>query len=296
MASAQQWVLYLTIGLSFGMVLFLLAAGFTMTFGLARFVTLSHGAVFLLAAYVAASLGSLAASSVAGYALAIGAAMLTGLAASMVVYIVARVKWDRIGSDTLSQVLLTFGFLLVFGQVARTIWGGLPASMPVPVPLRGALVIGQTSFPMYRIFVMGASLVIALGLYLLQERTTFGALVRAGVDDREALQAMGVRTGPLHAAVFAIAGGLAGTGAGLAAPILGASMGHEFTVLVLALVVVVLGGLGNLKGAFVASLIVGLADAFGRALLPQFAEFTIMGLVVLVLAWRPEGLLARSHT
>jgi branched-chain amino acid transport system permease protein len=294
MLSVQQWASYLTIGLSFGMVLFLLASGFTMTFGLARFVSLAHGAVFLLAGYVAASFAPLSARSLGGYTLAIAAATVTGMTASVAVYAVARLRWRRVSADTLSQVLLTFGFLLVFAEIARSRWEGLPTSMPSPTPLAGVLVVGETSLPAYRLFVMGVSLLIAFGLYLLQDRTTFGALVRAGVDDPEFLQAMGVRTQPLHAAVFAIAGALAGLAAGLAVPVLGVSMGQEFSVLVAALVVVVLGGLGSLRGAFVASIAVGLADALGKGIMPEFADFTMMGLVVIVLAWRPQGLVARS--
>jgi branched-chain amino acid transport system permease protein len=129
-----------------------------------------------------------------------------------------------------------------------------------------------------------------VGLWYLQDRTRFGAMVRAGVDDRQMLEATGIRPGPLFAAVFALSGLLAGLAAGLGAPMLGAAMGQEFEVLVLALVVVVLGGPGSLQGAFLASLLVGLVDAFGKALLPAFAGFSMMALVVAVLALRPAGL------
>jgi branched-chain amino acid transport system permease protein len=132
--------------------------------------------------------------------------------------------------------------------------------------------------------------VLALGVWWLQERTSFGALVRAGVDEREMLEQSGISVRPLFLAVFALGGLLAGLAAGIGGPVLGASMGQEFTILVLAFVVVVLGGPGNLYGAFVASLAVGVADALGKALIPTFAEFTMMGLVVVVLAWRPAGI------
>lgn len=281
----DEAVLQLAIGLSFGLLLFLLASGFTLTFGLARFVNLAHGAVFLVAAYVATSV---AGPGHFGYAvLAAGAA---GLVMSMVVYGVARLRWGRIGSDDLSQVLLTFGVLLVFAEIARARWGGLPRSLPEPEFLSGSISLAGASFPTYRAFMGGAALVLAALLWWLQERTTFGALVRAGVDDREMLEATGISARPLFTAVFAISGLLAGLAAGLGAPVLGASMGQEFGVLVLAFVVVVLGGPGNLAGAFVASLAVGVADAFGKALIPTFAEFTMMGLVVVVLAWRPAGM------
>jgi branched-chain amino acid transport system permease protein len=280
--SLSEWVLQLAIGLTFGLLLFLLASGFTLTFGLARFLNLGHGAVFLVAAYVA--------TAVDGFVLAVLAAAATGVVLSLVVYALARTRWGRFGADELSQVLLTFGVLLVFAEFARGSWDGLPRSLEEPDVLGGTIAIGDASFPVYRAFMGGTALVLALGLWWLQERTTFGALVRAGVDDREMLEAAGFSPRTLFGAVFALGGLLAGLAAGLGAPVLGASMGQEFSILVLAFVVVVLGGAGSLAGAFVASLAVGVADALGKALMPTFAEFTMMGLVILVLAWRPAGL------
>jgi branched-chain amino acid transport system permease protein len=284
--SLDEWILQLAIGTSFGLLLFLLASGFTLTFGLARFVNLSHGAVFLVAAYVATAVGG------PGWRFALGvlAAGATGIVLSLVTYLLARVRWRRLGSDELSQVLLTFGVLLVFAELARSGWDGLPRSLDEPHALGGSWAIGDASFPAYRAFMGGAALLLAGGLWWLQERTTFGALVRAGVDDREMLEASGVSAGPLFTAVFALGGLLAGLAAGLGAPVLGASMGQEFTILVLAFVVVVLGGAGSLLGAFFASLAVGIADALGKALIPTVAEFTMMALVIVVLAWRPAGL------
>ena len=282
----SEWILHLAIGTSFGLLLFLLASGFTLTFGLARFVNLSHGAVFLVAAYVATAVGG------PGWRFALGvlAAGATGVVLSLVTYRLARLRWSRLGSDELSQVLLTFGVLLLFAELARAGWDGLPRSLEEPGFLSGSWAIGDASFPVYRAFMGGAALLLAGALWWLQERTTFGALVRAGVDDREMLEASGVSAGPLFTAVFAIGGLLAGLAAGLGAPVIGASMGQEFTILVLAFVIVVLGGPGSLLGAFLASLAVGIADALGKALVPTFAEFTMMGLVILVLAWRPSGL------
>jgi branched-chain amino acid transport system permease protein len=280
--SLDEWLLQLAIGLTFGLLLFLLASGFTLTFGLARFLNLGHGAVFLVAAYVA--------TAVEGFFLAVLAAAVTGVVLSLAIYGLANTRWARLGKDELSQVLLTFGVLLVFAEFARGAWDGLPRSLDEPDLLGGAITIGDTSFPVYRAFMGGAALALALGLWWLQERTTFGALVRAGVDDREMLEASGISPRALFLAVFGLGGLLAGLAAGLGAPVLGASMGQEFSILVLAFVVVVLGGAGSLAGAFVASLAVGVADALGKALMPTFAEFTMMGLVILVLAWRPAGL------
>lgn len=283
--SLDQAVLQLAIGVSFGLLLFLLASGFTLTFGLAGFVNLTHGAIFLVAAYVATSL-----AGEGQFLLAVLAAAATGLVLSMVVYAVSRLHWSKLGSDELSQVLLTFGLLLMFAELARVLWDGLPRSLPEPAFAAGSFNVAGVSFPVYRVYMGGAALVIAAILWFIQERTKFGALVRAGVDDRGMLEATGISAAPLFAAVFALSGCLAGLAAGLGAPVLGASMGQEFSILVLAFVIVVLGGPGNLTGAFIASLAVGIADAFGKALIPTFAEFTMMGLVVIVLAWRPAGL------
>lgn len=280
----------MVIGLSFGLLLFLLASGFTLTFGLARFVNLAHGAVFLVSSYTAAEV----ADDTGSYVLGLLAAVVAGTVASCVLYFLARLRWSAISADILTQVLFTFGFLLILSELAQMRWDGQPKAMPVPAFLDGSVTIGTASFPVYRFFVMGGALVLAAGIYLLQNKTRFGALVRAGVDDRESLEAMGVRTEPLSTAVFALSGALAGAAAGLGAPVLGASMGQEFSVLVFALVVVVLGGLGSLGGAFLASIAVGIADAVGKALIPQFGEFTMMGLVVIVLGWRPAGLFGRS--
>jgi branched-chain amino acid transport system permease protein len=283
----SEWILQLGIGLSFGLLLFLLASGFTLTFGLARFVNLAHGAVFLVAAYTATAIAQV---SGAGFWLALGAAALTGVVLSMAIYAVARLRWSRIGHDDLAQVLLTFGILLVVAEGAQVLWDGLPRSADPPGFLAGSWAIGDAAFPVYRVFMAGAALLLAGALWWLQNRTTFGALVRAGVDDPEMLEATATPAGPLFAAVFALSGLLAGLAGGLGAPVIGAGMGQEFTILVFAFVIVVIGGPGSLLGAFVASLAVGLADAFGKALIPTFAEFTMMALVVLVLAWRPHGL------
>jgi branched-chain amino acid transport system permease protein len=282
--SIEQALLQLAIGLSFGLLLFLLASGFTLTFGLAGFVNLTHGAVFMVSAYVATALSS------GSFLVAVLAAGATGIALSTLVFAVTRLRWSKLASDELSQVLLTFGLLLVFAEVARVQWEGLPRSLPEPGFASGSWDFAGVSFPMYRVLMGLVALTLAAALWWLQERTRFGSMVRAGVDDREMLEATGVSSGPLFLGVFALSGLLAGLAGGIAAPVLGASMGQEFGVLVLAFVIVVLGGAGNLKGAFVASLAVGIADAFGKALMPTFAEFTMMALVVAVLAWRPEGL------
>lgn len=288
--SIAQAVLQLAIGVSFGLLLFLLASGFTLTFGLAGFVNLTHGAVFMVSAYVATSF-----AANGSFLVAVIAAAAVGVLLSLVVYGVTLVRWSKLANDELSQVLLTFGLLLIFAEAARVLWKGLPRSLPEPGFASGTIDFDGVGFPLYRVLMAGVALALAVLLWWVQERTRFGAMVRAGVDDREMLEATGVGAIPLFGAVFALSGLLAGIAGGIGAPVLGASIGQEFSVLVLAFVIVVLGGPGNLKGAFVASLAVGVADAFGKALIPTFAEFTMMGLVVVVLAWRPEGLFGSAQ-
>jgi branched-chain amino acid transport system permease protein len=170
------------------------------------------------------------------------------------VYAVSRLRWTKLASDELSQVLLTFGLLLVFADVARVRWEGLPRSLSEPAFAAGAWGVAGVSFPTYRVLMGAVALALAAALWWLQERTRFGAMVRAGVDDREMLEATGVASAPLFLAVFALSGLLAGLAGGIAAPV-----------------------------------------AFGKALMPTFAEFTMMALVVVVLAWRPQGLLGGAR-
>lgn len=283
-------LLHTLIGLSFGLLLFLVASGFTLTFGLARFVNLSHGATFLIAAHVAAEVDR----STDRFAIAVLAAVGTGILVAVAVFALARVRWNAVTADPTRQVLFTFGCLLVIADVVRNRWDGIPLTVLLPDGLDGSFRIGDTSFPVYRLFAMGAALLVAIGVWWIQDRTRFGAMVRAGADDREQLEALGVRTDSLFLAVFALAGALAGLAGGLGAPLVGASVGQEFNMLILALVAVVVGGLGSLKGAFVASVLVGLVDAYGKAWLPTFASFTIMALVIAVLAIRPTGLFDRT--
>ena len=285
-----DFMLHTTIGLSFGLLLFLVASGFTLTFGLARFVNLAHGATFMVAAQVAASV----AADPDRLVLAVLAATGVGAAITVAVFALAAVRWQQIVADPTKQVLVTFGCLLVIADLARARWGGVPRTVLPPSALDGSVSIGETMFPVYRLVVMGAGVVTAAGLWWLTERTRFGAAVRAGVDDKEQLEAMGIRASTLYLAVFTLAGALAGLAGGLGAPVLGASMGQEFTILILALVAVVVGGLGSLGGAFIASLVVGLVDAYGKALIPELSSFTMMTLVVVVLAVRPHGLMTRS--
>ena len=289
LAGPGELSLHTLIGLSFGLLLFMVASGFTLTFGLARFVNLAHGATFMVAAHVASSVADRA-----NFAVAVASAVVAGVVVSLLVFGIALTRWSVVSPEATRQVLFTFGCLLVIADLVRREWGGVPRSLLLPGGLDGSIQIANAAFPVYRLVVIGVSALVAIGVWALTERTHFGALVRAGVDDREQLEAMGVQPKRLYLAVFALAGGLAGLAGGIGVPVLGASVGQEFSILIFALIAVVIGGLGSLGGAFLASIVVGLVDAYGKAFAPQYASFTMMALVVVVLAVRPDGSVTRG--
>jgi branched-chain amino acid transport system permease protein len=190
----------------------------------------------------------------------------------------------------LPQALLTFGLLLVVGDLCLWIWGGTPQTLPRPDALARSLRWGALVFPSYRLFLIGVGVAVGLLLWIVQERTRLGARVRAAMDDAEMAGATGIDVSRLSTAVFAVGALLAGLGGVLGAPLLGVYPGADFEVLLLAFVVVIVGGLGSLKGALAGALLVGLLDTFGKSLFPQLAMFTIFAPMAIILAVRPTGL------
>lgn len=279
------WLLQGLNGVAFGMLLFLLAAGLSLVYGVLRVLNLAHGSFYLLGAYVALSVvratGSLLLAAMAG----IAAAVALGV-------IMERLLLRRLPRDELPQALLTFGVLLIVSDVALWLWGGAPQALPRPEALTRPVRFGTVVFPSYRLFVIGVGVVTGLGLWLLQERTRLGAMVRAAIDDPEIARATGIDVARLSTAAFAFGAGLAALGGIVGGPLLGVYPGADFEILLLAFVVVVIGGLGSLAGAFVGALLVGLLDTFGKALFPEFALFTVFAPMALVLAVRPAGLFA----
>jgi branched-chain amino acid transport system permease protein len=278
------WFLQLLNGLSFGMLLFLLAAGLSLIFGLMRILNLAHGSYYLLGAYVALAVvegtGSLVLATVAGIVvvMALGVMM-------------ERVFLRRLPpQEELPQALLTFGFVLIIGDVALWIWGGTPQSLPKPESLSASVRLGPLVFPVYRLFLLGVGTIVGIVLWLLQERTKIGAMVRAAIDDAEIARATGINVSLLSTVVFGVGAALAALGGIMAGPVLGVYPGADFEILLLAFVVVIVGGLGSLKGAFVGGLLVGCLDNFGKALFPELALFTIFAPMAVILALRPTGL------
>ena len=277
------WVFQLLNGLSFGMLLFLLAAGLSLIFGLMRILNLAHGSYYLLGAYVALSTVQATDSLVLGALVGMATVVTLGV-------VMERLFLRRLPQhEELPQALLTFGFLLVVGDLSLWIWGGTPQSLPKPEMLSASVRLGPLVFPSYRLVLIGFGAVVGLALWFLQERTRLGAMVRASVDDAEMAQATGINVSVLSTAVFGLGAALAALGGILAGPVLGIYPGADFEVLLLAFVVVIIGGLGSLKGAFVGGLLVGCFDNFGKALFPELAYFTIFAPMAAILAVRPAG-------
>jgi branched-chain amino acid transport system permease protein len=282
----QFWVTQALNGFALGALLFILSAGFSLIFGLMRVANLSHGAYFMLGAYVGLTVTDLGYGFWSG--VAAGAAVVCILGG-----IVERVILRRLAGRPLSQVLVTLGIAFIIADGCMWIWGGDPRSIPTPPAFFGAFRVEDFAFPKYRLFVLALSLATALALWLLVERTRVGAMMRAGVDDVEMARAMGIRTSRLFTAVFCLGAALAGAGGMLAGPILSVYPGMDGEMLPLALVVVILGGVGSLVGAFVASFAIGFVYTFGQVLLPELAYVILFLPMVLVLTLRPRGLFGR---
>jgi branched-chain amino acid transport system permease protein len=200
----------------------------------------------------------------------------------------------RFHLQELPQTLLTFGFLFIFSDLAIVIWGGNPQTMPKPAMLSESVEVGSFFYPSYRLFIIAFGFMIAALLWWIQEGTRVGAMLRAGVDDEETARALGINVSLLFTLVFALGAFLAALGGVMGGPIVGVYPGADFEVMLLAFVVVIIGGLGSLKGALVGGLVVGLLDNFGKVFFPEFALFTIFAPMALILAVRPAGLFGRE--
>lgn len=273
-------------GLSFGGLLFLLASGFTLVFGLMRIVNLAHGAFYLVGGYIGLTVivatGSFWLAILAG---AVTIAVLGGL--------VERLLLRRIRGQELSEVLLTIGVAFVLGDMSLAIWGGDPVQLSVPEYLSGAVDLGFLAYPRFRLFVVLLGVVVGVALWFLQSRTRVGAIVRAGVDDREMIAALGINIKLVFTGVFLFGAFLAGLSGVVGGAFLSLVPGADVEILLFALVVVILGGLGSLPGAAIGSVLVGLIDSFGRALVPELSFFTLFAPMAIVLVLKPSGLLGR---
>jgi branched-chain amino acid transport system permease protein len=280
------WLIQIFNGLSYGALLFLVASGLSLIFGVMRIVNLSHGSYFLLGGYVALSV----IGATGSWALAIPVA---ALAIAVVGLLVERVFLRSLGSTPLRQVLLTVGFAFLFQQAALDIWGGDNRDIVPPEALTQSVTVGGLYLPLYRIFMIGLAVLIGVSLWLVMERTRLGAAVRATVDDAQMAAGVGVDTSRISMLVFALGAFLAALGGVIGGAFLGIYPGLDFEILPIAFAVVIIGGMGSLTGAAIGSVVVGLADNFGKALFPEISYFTLYAPMVLILAVKPTGLFGR---
>ncbi|HTW85838.1 MAG TPA: branched-chain amino acid ABC transporter permease [Candidatus Sulfotelmatobacter sp.] len=274
-------------GLAYGSLLFLIAAGLTLIFGLMRILNLAQTAFYLLGAYVGLTL----LAHGFNFWLASVAAGVVTMALGLALYALFLHRYRR---DALTSLLLTIGFTLMLDDTVLWIWGGDPQSISPPPFLAGSVQLGTLIFPEYWLAVIVISLAIAAALFVGLQRTMLGMIIRAAVDDEEMTRGLGVDVNRAFYVVFALGALLAGAGGLLGGPITSAYPGLDGELLPLAFAVVIVGGMGSLSGALVGSLLIGLVNAFGKALFPEFSYFTIFVPVALIMALRPQGLFGRA--
>ena len=271
--------------LQYGLLLFMLAAGLTLIFGIMGVVNLAHGSFYMLGAYLAWSLstlfGSLTLAIVCGAVLAVG----FGWALEWLLF---RHFYQR---SHLDQVLLTFGLIYIFEELRSIIWGDDVHGVTIPVALSASIELTENlSYPVYRLFMSAVCIALALGLYLLISKTRLGMKIRAGAFNREMAEALGINIKRIHALVFALGVGLAAVAGMVAAPVASVYPNMGSQVLIMCFVVVVIGGIGSVRGALIAAVLVGLVDTFGKVLLPSVSGMLVYMLMAAVLLFKPEGL------
>jgi len=287
----ENFLIQLLNGLVISMLLFVMAAGLSLIFGLMDVINLTHGAFYLLGGYI----GLTAVRLLGDFWLAlIIAPLVVGGLGLLIEYFFLRRLYGR--HRHLEQVLFTFGVTLIIIDLTRATWGAYVESIPSPALLSGQVSLFHIQFPVYRLSLIGFGLLLAFLLWLLIERTRLGAIVRAGVSDAEMVSGLGIDIQRVFAGVFAFGTGLAALAGVVGAPVFTLYPGLDSEILILALVVVVIGGLGTLKGAFFGSLIIGLADTFGKALLPELSRFILFAVMAFVLLLRPSGLFGQKET
>ena len=272
-AGVDFWISQLFNGVSYGALLFLLAGGLSLIFGMMRIVNMTHGSYYLLGGYVALTVMWRG-----------GPFLLAVVVGTLAIAFIGIAEWNaflkRLSGQELGQVLTTMGFALIFQDLAAM--------------LAGSYIIGQLYFPVYRVFMIVVAVLIALVLWLSLERTRLGAMIRATVDDPEMARGVGINVYAISMAVFALGATLAALAGVVAGGFVGVYPGADFEILPYAFVVVIVGGMGSLKGALIGSLMVGLLDNFGKALFPELSYFTLFAPMAAILAVRPTGLFGRA--
>ena len=282
----QFWVIQTLNSLALGGLLFLLASGFSLIFGLMRIANLTHGALFMLGAYFGATILKVIPNLWV-------AALLGGLGVAFLAFFLEKFILRKLGGNVLSQVLVTLGVAYIIADVCLLVWGGDPIPLATPPFLAQALRLFGFGFPAYRIAVVLLAFLVGGLLFFFIEKTRLGAMIRAGVDDPQMARAVGIPVSRLFTVVFCLGAGLAGAGGIIGGPIMSAYPGLDADMLPLALIVVILGGVGSLVGAFAGSFIIGFVYTFGVALFPQLAYVILFLPMIVVIAFRPRGLFGR---
>ncbi len=273
----------------YGFLLFLVASGLTLVFGIMGIINLAHGAFYMFGAYMVWWLYGYTESLTLSIVLGVPLIMLLGLAIERLA--IARL-YHR---DHLYQVLLTFGLILILNECQKIFWGTNFHSVPVPEALSGSIPLTENQvYPIYRVFISVVCMLIAAGMYLLIQKTRLGMTIRAGASNREMVQALGININWVFAAVFSLGAALAGFAGMIGAPVSSVYPGMGDQVLIISFVVVVIGGIGSIKGAFIGAMLIGLADTFGKVLVPDFASMAVYATMAVILLWRPQGLFGQS--
>ena len=285
----MNWLIQALNGFSFGALLYLLSSGFTITFGLARVANMAHGGFYLLGGYFGFSVLRWTGNYWLGM-------LASGLGIVIFNFFFEKYLIRRTMDNVLAQVLLTVGVTYVIADVALMIWGSDPLQISPPAFARGPIVLPfEIYYPRYRFLLILFGVIVGVLQWVFYKKTQFGAVIRAGVDDREMVGALGINVDRLFALVFALAAFLAGISGMMGGAFLTLYPGAEWEILVLALVVVIVGGLGSLEGAMLGSIIVGMVDAYGRWLLPDFSYFMVFAPMAILLLIRPTGLFGKEH-
>jgi branched-chain amino acid transport system permease protein len=284
----QFWIIQGLNSLSLGGLLFLLSSGFSLIFGLMRLANLTHGAFFMLGTYFGAT-ALRSWDSLNIWVAALGA----GIVVAAIGGLFERLVLRRLKTNPLGQVLVTLGMSFIISDACLLFWGGDSIPVPTPQNLQAPTRILGFVFPTYRLVLVGCAIAAAIVLYYLLDRTRLGAMIRAGVDDGQMARAIGIPISRLFTIVFCLGAGIAGAGGVLGGPILSAYPGLDADMLPLALIVVILGGIGSLVGAFVGSFIIGFIYTFGTALFPELAYIILFLPMIFVIAFRPQGLFGR---
>ncbi|HEY5789751.1 MAG TPA: branched-chain amino acid ABC transporter permease [Gammaproteobacteria bacterium] len=285
----STFLIQLLNSVQYGFLLFLVASGLTLVFGIMGIINLAHGAFYMFGAYVVWWL--------VGYTGSLTLSILLGVPLIMVLgYAIERLAIARLYQrDHLYQVLLTYGLILILNECQKIFWGSNFYSVPIPGPLSGSIPLTENQvYPVYRVFISIVCMLLAAGMYLLIQKTRLGMTIRAGASNREMVQALGIDISRVFAIVFSLGAALAGFAGMIGAPISSVYPGMGDQILIISFVVVVIGGIGSIKGAFIGAMLIGLADTFGKVLVPDFASMAVYATMALILLWRPQGLFGQT--